>query len=62
MALSGDRHGLDVNSGTEVWSVNPPGGPTDVIDQQTGAAKWSFNSVKDGDLWGHPEVISGGGA
>jgi len=32
------------------------------LDEQTGSVKWSFNTVKDGDLWGHPEVNSGGGA
>ena len=32
------------------------------LDEQTGAVKWSFNTVKDGDLWGHPDVNSGGGA
>src|ERR1700687_1631580 len=28
------------------------------LDEQTGAAKWSFNTVKDGELWGNPEVNS----
>jgi outer membrane protein assembly factor BamB len=32
------------------------------LDEQTGSVKWSFNTVKDGDLWGHPDVNSGGGA
>ena len=32
------------------------------LDEQTGAVKWSFNTVKDGDLWGHPDVNSGGGS
>ncbi len=32
------------------------------LDEQTGAVKWSFNTVKDGDLWGNPQVNSGGGA
>lgn len=31
------------------------------LDPGTGATKWSFNTVKDGDLWGHPELNSGGG-
>jgi glucose dehydrogenase len=31
------------------------------LDAATGAVKWSFDTV-DGDLWGHPEVNSGGGA
>ncbi len=29
---------------------------------QNGSMVWSFNTVKDGNLWGHPEVNSGGGA
>lgn len=32
------------------------------LDEQTGRIKWSFNTVKDGDLWGNPQVNSGGGA
>jgi outer membrane protein assembly factor BamB/plastocyanin len=32
------------------------------LDEETGASKWSFNTVKDGDLWGNPDVNSGGGA
>jgi outer membrane protein assembly factor BamB len=32
------------------------------LDEQTGSIKWSFNTVKDGDLWGNPQVNSGGGA
>ncbi len=32
------------------------------IDEQTGAIKWSFNTVQNGDLWGNPQVNSGGGA
>lgn len=32
------------------------------LDEQTGAIKWSFNTVKDGNLWGNPQVNSGGGA
>ncbi len=42
-----------------------PGGGMGIIyalDEQTGSVKWSFNTVKDGDLWGHPDVNSGGGA
>lgn len=30
------------------------------LDQETGAQEWNFSTVK-GDLWGHPEVNSGGG-
>jgi len=32
------------------------------LDEQTGRIEWSFNTVKDGDLWGNPQVNSGGGA
>jgi outer membrane protein assembly factor BamB len=42
-----------------------PGGGMGIIyalDEATGSVKWSFNTVKDGDLWGHPDVNSGGGA
>ncbi len=31
------------------------------LDAATGAERWSFDTV-EGDLWGHPEVNSGGGA
>src|SRR6266516_2692940 len=31
------------------------------LDAQTGEPKWQFNTVKDGDLWGNPEINSGGG-
>ncbi len=31
------------------------------LDAATGAVRWSFDTV-EGDLWGHPEVNSGGGA
>lgn len=42
-----------------------PGGGMGIIyalDEQTGSTKWSFNTVKDGDLWGNPSVNSGGGS
>lgn len=32
------------------------------LDERTGADLWSFNTVKDGDLWGSPKINSGGGA
>ncbi len=31
------------------------------LDSATGDVRWTFDTV-DGDLWGHPEVNSGGGA
>lgn len=41
------------------------GGATGIIyalDQATGATKWSFNTVNTADIWGNPQVNSGGGA
>ena len=32
------------------------------LDAATGKVRWTFDTVKDGDLWGHPEINSGGGA
>ncbi len=32
------------------------------LDQATGKVVWSFNTIKDTGLWGHPEINSGGGA
>jgi outer membrane protein assembly factor BamB len=32
------------------------------LDQSTGKIVWSFNTIKDTNLWGHPEINSGGGA
>jgi outer membrane protein assembly factor BamB len=32
------------------------------LDQATGKVLWSFNTIKDTGLWGHPEINSGGGA
>jgi len=32
------------------------------LDQNTGKIVWSFNTIKDTSLWGHPEINSGGGA
>ena len=32
------------------------------LNQETGQIEWSFNTVSPADLWGHPEVNSGGGA
>ena len=31
------------------------------LNQETGKIMWNFSTVKDGKLWGHPEVNSGGG-
>jgi outer membrane protein assembly factor BamB/plastocyanin len=32
------------------------------LDQNTGEVLWNFSTVYPNDLWGHPEVNSGGGA
>ena len=32
------------------------------LDERTGNELWSFNTVKNGQLWGNPKVNSGGGA
>jgi glucose dehydrogenase len=32
------------------------------LDAETGEKVWSFDTVKSPDLWGHPEINSGGGA
>jgi len=32
------------------------------LDEKTGQIKWQFNTVYPDNLWGHPEVNSGGGA
>ena len=32
------------------------------LDEATGKIVWSFNTIKDTGLWGHPEINSGGGA
>jgi outer membrane protein assembly factor BamB len=32
------------------------------LDAVTGKVRWTFDTVKDGELWGHPELNSGGGA
>ncbi len=32
------------------------------LDERTGNELWSFNTVKNGRLWGNPKVNSGGGA
>ena len=36
-------------------------GVISALDAATGEVRWTFDTV-DGDLWGHPEVNSGGGA
>ena len=32
------------------------------LDQETGEVLWSFDTIESDDLWGHPEINSGGGA
>jgi glucose dehydrogenase len=63
MAFNGTVY-LSTVPGTSAANFYTPGGMGIIyaLDEQTGAIKWSFNTVKDGDLWGHPEVNSGGGA
>lgn len=55
---------LSTIPGTSIASYNKGGemGIIYALDEQTGRIKWSFNTVKDGDLWGNPRVNSGGGA
>lgn len=36
-------------------------GIVSAFDARTGAKKWDFNTVKDGYLWGRPDINSGGG-
>ncbi len=31
------------------------------LDQETGDILWSFDTIESDDLWGHPEINSGGG-
>lgn len=55
---------LSTTPGTGITSFYR-GGEMGIIyafDEQTGSIKWSFNTVKDGNLWGNPQVNSGGGA
>jgi outer membrane protein assembly factor BamB len=46
-----------------IQGIYAPGdrGVVYALDATSGAIRWSFDTV-DGDLWGHPEVNSGGGA
>ncbi len=46
-----------------IGGIYAPGdrGVVSALDAATGEVRWSFDTV-DGDLWGHPEVNSGGGA
>ena len=46
-----------------IGGIYTPGdrGVVTALDAGTGAVRWTFDTVK-GDLWGHPEVNSGGGA
>jgi outer membrane protein assembly factor BamB len=71
--LQGIDQQLTVYKGTLYVSTVPgtsvsnfyEGGEMGVIyalNEQTGAIKWSFDTVKDGNLWGNPQVNSGGGA
>ena len=46
-----------------IGGIYAPGdhGVVYALDAATGAVRWTFDTVQ-GDLWGHPEVNSGGGA
>jgi outer membrane protein assembly factor BamB len=46
-----------------VGGIYTPGdrGTLVALDATTGAVRWTFDTVQ-GDLWGHPEINSGGGA
>ena len=45
-------------------SLAQPGarGTLFALDQGTGDVLWSFDTIESNDLWGHPELNSGGGA
>ena len=45
-------------------SLSQPGarGTLFALDQETGEVLWSFDTIESDDLWGHPELNSGGGA
>ena len=45
-------------------SLAQPGarGTLFALDQETGVVLWSFDTIESDDLWGHPEINSGGGA
>ena len=45
-------------------SLSQPGarGTLYGLDAVTGAVRWSFDTIVSGDLWGHPDINSGGGA
>jgi outer membrane protein assembly factor BamB len=47
-----------------VGGIYSPGdqGVVTALEAETGAVRWTFDTVKGDDLWGHPEVNSGGGA
>lgn len=71
--IQGIDQQLTIYHGTLYLSTTPGTGITSfyrggemgiiyALDEQTGSIKWSFNTVKDGNLWGNPRVNSGGGA
>ena len=47
-----------------IGGIYTPGdrGIVHALDVATGAERWTFDTVESPDLWGHPEVNSGGGA
>jgi alcohol dehydrogenase (cytochrome c) len=50
-----DYESLQPQDGTGMGTIH-------AMDERTGADLWTFNTVKDGNLWGNPQINSGGGA
>ena len=58
-----DDHVIVSSVPVSIGGIYTPGdrGVVTALDTATGEVRWTFDTVK-GDLWGHPEVNSGGGA
>lgn len=56
-------HTVLISSVPSTFKEYQPGamGMVWAFDARTGEKKWEFNTVKDGDLWGRPDINSGGG-
>ncbi len=50
------------NSGVTTFYHGGAHGFIMALDQATGAINWRFDTIDDSNLWGNPEVNSGGGA